>query len=68
MNSCPSCKGSVYRGRCTKCGEPIVSDPNETLENLVTRNSTPNLAALFRAGKKAGLIKPVADYEGVPSA
>lgn len=34
------------------------------LDNLVQRASAPNLAALFRKGKEAGLLKAQQEYVG----
>lgn len=40
----------------------VVSDPSDTLDQLVQRASTPNLASLFKQGQAAGLIKPTEGY------
>ena len=34
----------------------------DTLDEMVRRASTPNLASLFQRGKDAGLIKPTSNY------
>lgn len=39
-----------------------VSEDDGSLDQLVEAASVPNLAALFEAGKKAGLLKPVTGY------
>lgn len=41
---------------------PVVSDPSDTLDQLVQKASTPNLASLFKQGQAAGLIKPTEGY------
>lgn len=48
----------------TSPGGDVVSDPDAMLEALVVKSSVPNLAALIRKGKTAGLIKPAHDYGG----
>jgi hypothetical protein len=37
-------------------------DDEDTMDALVQRASTPNLASLFKAGKDAGLIKAGPQY------
>ena len=39
-----------------------LEDEDDILEALVIRASVPNLAALYKRGKEAGLIKPVQEY------
>lgn len=77
--TCPNCsKEMTYDGAdavCPACGwrdldviqldEPIVSDPADTLDSLVQQASIPNLASLFKQGKKAGLIQPGQEYSNI---
>jgi hypothetical protein len=39
-----------------------VSVDDGSLDQMVEAASVPNLAALFQAGKKAGLLKPTTGY------
>lgn len=59
---CPNCDHETDEKVCENCGTTIVSDVDETMDAMVQQASIPNLASLFKAGKKAGLIKPVAEY------
>lgn len=40
-----------------------LSESAEMMDAMIAKASTPNLASLFRAGKKAGLIKPQYQYQ-----
>lgn len=49
------CEGCIMNGcPCTR--------PEQALDQMVANASVPNLGALFRAGQKSGLIKPVKAY------
>lgn len=41
-----------------------VSVPDDTMDTMIQRASTPNLATLFQRGKDAGLLKPTQGYAG----
>ena len=67
------CEHDEIREDCTTCrveaaievvdrGELSVAD--DTLDRMVQRASTPNLATLFQRGKAAGLLKPTQGYAG----
>lgn len=58
---CMTCHISYTGSACPDCR---TMSEDEKIDQLVSRASVPNLASLFRAGKKAGLIKPVQDYAG----
>jgi hypothetical protein len=54
---------------CEVCKAPLpeprpVSDVSDTLDELVAQASVPNLAALFGAAKKQGIIKAAYSYGG----
>lgn len=62
MQECPNCKHMTDEDVCPECGHQIVSVADDTMDSLVEAASIPNLAALFRQGKKRGLITPMKDY------
>ena len=62
MITCPKCEFATEEDTCPACGCPIPSEPTDMMDTLVQRASIPNLASLFRAGKKAGLIQPAKEY------
>lgn len=59
---CPNCDHETDESVCENCGTTIVSVVDETIDSLVEAASIPNLASLFRAGKKRGLIKATQEY------
>lgn len=59
---CPNCEHESDDDVCPECGTTIMSDPADSLDTLVAQASIPNLAALFKAGKQAGLIQPGQEY------
>lgn len=60
---CPNCDKHTEETVCPECGTQVLSEETDTMDALVEQASIPNLAALFQAGKKKGLIKPVQAYE-----
>lgn len=62
MNECPNCKHESNEDVCPECGHQIVSVVDDTMDQLIEAASIPNLASLFRQGKKRGLITPMKDY------
>ena len=65
--TCGGC-GSPYWGvECQHC-RTNVSEGAGSMDDLVRQASVPNLAALYRAGKKAGVLKSMKDYGGAPPA
>jgi uncharacterized protein with PIN domain len=62
MKPCSNC-GQMHRWtKCPKCGTPVVSVAEDTIDQMVARASLPNLADLFRKGKEQGLIGTVFNY------
>jgi len=59
---CPNCEHETDDAVCPECGTTIVSVVDDTMDSLVESASVPNLAALFKQGKKRGLIKAQQDY------
>ena len=49
---------------CTAAPQPgsILSDPDEMLDKLIEQNSIPNLGALIKGAKDAGLVKAKQAY------
>lgn len=64
---CPNCEFETDEPVCEECGTTIVSDPDDTMDALVEQASIPNLATLFKAGKKRGLIRPTSMYGEAPA-
>ena len=65
---CPNCDHETDESVCENCGTVIVSEVDATMDALVEQASIPNLASLFKAGKKRGLIKPTSMYgEAAPA-
>lgn len=61
VKHCGGC-GSGYRGaECPHCPSHL-SGGSGSMDAMIQQASVPNLAALFKAGKKAGVIKSVPDY------
>lgn len=59
---CPNCDIDTDDKVCPECGTTVLSDPDDILEGMIERASVPNLAALFKAGKDKGLLKPQQEY------
>jgi len=59
---CPNCDHVTDEQVCENCGTQIVSVADDTMDAMVQAASIPNLASLFKAGKKRGLIKPTSAY------
>lgn len=59
---CPNCEFETDDHVCPECGTTIVSDVDDKIDALVEGASIPNLASLFKQGKKRGLIKPAREY------
>jgi predicted ATPase with chaperone activity len=73
-NHCPACNTKTDEEKCPKCGAKIpalaeqeVSVLDDNLDSMVQQASIPSLATLFRAGKDAGLIKPITVYGESPT-
>jgi uncharacterized membrane protein YvbJ len=63
---CPNCGGiSTDDKVCTECGTSM-SVVTDSLDELVEKASVPNLAALFGAAKKQGLIQAQQEYGHAP--
>lgn len=72
MASCPKCHALLmHPDHCTECDwirEIVVqdstnlSDAERSLDLLVQDASVPSLATLFKAGQKAGYIRPIQGY------
>lgn len=64
--ACRSCLGSTNLAPQPGCASPLehtdVSAADAKIDEAIQAVSIPNLAALFKAGKDAGLIKPVDGY------
>lgn len=57
------CSHDLLEEDCKTCTEGgIVSDPDDTMDQMIQRASVPNLATLFQRGKDAGLLKPTTNY------
>jgi hypothetical protein len=69
VNECPNCKHENEAGEevCSECGHQIVSGVDDTMDQLIEAASIPNLASLFRQGKKRGLITAVDIGSGKPA-
>lgn len=65
---CPTCgNGIPERGAtCPHCN-PVVSDPDAKLDDMIEKAAVPTLASLFRKAKADGAIKPVSGYGGQPA-
>lgn len=61
---CPNCDEASDQDVCEYCGTQILSEAEDTMDQLVQAASIPNLAALFQQGKDRGLLKPAQDYGG----
>lgn len=61
MKDCPNCKLETNEDVCPECGH-VLSEVDDTMDQMIAAASIPNLASLFKQGKKRGLIQPVHDY------
>jgi hypothetical protein len=59
---CPNCDTVTDEKVCPDCGATVLSVPDATLDQMIQDASIPNLAAMFKRGQDAGLIKPVVAY------
>lgn len=72
---CPECRADMIYDNddteylCPECNHrevvvvgAVVSDPADMMDAMIQKASVPNLAALFKAGKKRGLIQPQQEY------
>jgi hypothetical protein len=63
---CPNClEQSTESDVCSDCNTSM-SVADDSLDKLVAQASVPNLAALFAAGKAAGLITAQVEYGHTP--
>lgn len=60
--SCDDCADPNQGEGSTTTKQAQMSVDDGTMDEMIRRASTPNLASLFKAGKAAGLITPGKEY------